>query len=719
VVGSSISHYRVLRKLGGGGMGVVYEAEDLKLHRHVALKFLPEDLASDVTALQRFEQEAQAASALNHPNICTIYDIDSANGQQFIAMEFLEGKTLKHAIGGKLLDFGLLLDLAIQIADALNAAHARGIIHRDIKPANIFLTDTGQAKVLDFGLAKITESAAVDSAQPTALTAHGNIMGTADYMSPEQIRGEELDARTDLFSFGAVLYEMATGKPPFAGDTSLLMFDAILHKSPQPPRELNSELPPKLEEIITKGLEKDRNLRYQMAAEMNADLKRLKRDLESKMVAKGVTATASTRKVRSVAVLYFDSSAEDEYFRDGITEDIITELSKIKEMWVLTRSAVIAFRDKTVTASEVGRQLNSAYVLEGSLRRAGSQLRITARLVETDTARSVWAERYDRKLADVFAIQDEIAQSIASALKITLSEQEQRAIAKTPTANIQAYDYYLRGRKYFHHFRRKSYEVARQMFARAIVIDSAYARAYAGEADCCSFLYMYYEPVEADLDEADAASRKAVELDSELAEAHAARGLVSLLQKRYADAEAEFETATLLNSTLFEGYYYRGRAAVSQGKLEQAAHWFEEASRVNPEDHRAPAFLRMMYTAMNRTADAITASRRAVRLVERQIEIDPEDAHALLRGAQCLVLLGQRERALQWTERAQNIDPDDTLVLYNVACTYSLLGESERAIDYVQKALVHSEFFKGAAEHDPDLDALRNNARFQALLKSL
>jgi len=423
-----------------------------------------------------------------------------------------------------------------------------------------------------------------------------------------------------------------------------------------------------------------------------------------------------------VAVLYFDNptgAKEDEYFRDGITEDIITELSKIKDVWVLTRSAVMAFRDKPSTAFQVGQQLNAAYVLEGSLRRAGNQLRITARLVETDTARSVWAERYDRKLEDVFAIQDEIAQSIAKALKVMLSEQEKRAIAKTPTADVQAYDLYLRGRQYFHRFRRKSFDFARQMFARAIVIDPGYARAYAGEADCCSFLYMYFESTEANLKEADAASRKALELDPELAEAHASRGLANLVNKRYGEAETEFESATRLNPKLFEAYYFRARAAFSQGKLDEAARWFNDASRVNPEDYQAPTFLAMVYATLGQTADAAAARRQAVYLAERQIDIVPEDARALYLGASGLVVLGQRERALQWAERALSIDPQDTAVLYNVACTYSLLGESEKAIDCFEKALVQGEWFKGWAEHDSDLDSLRKDPRFQALLKTL
>ncbi len=709
-------------------MGVVYKAEDTLLRRTVALKFISGDAPKDPVTLERFLREARAAAALNHPNICTIHEISEEDGQPFLVMEYMEGETLKALLGNGPLKTDRLLEIGIQVADALEAAHAKGITHRDIKPANIFVTRSGQVKVLDFGLAKLTRrglwgsEATTPAEQATAaleefLTNPGSSLGTVAYMSPEQARGEDVDPRTDIFSFGVVLYEMSTGRQAFAGNTSAVVFDAILHRNPTPVSRINPGMPQALQSILNKALAKDRSARYESVADLKRDLQNLKRDLES-----GKSSSAIPRE-KSVAVLYFENLSrgeEDEYFRDGMTEDIITELSNIRGLLVFPRSTVSAFRDKAVSAKQVGEELGAAYVLEGSLRRAGARLRITAQLVETATQHTIWARRFDRTLEDVFAIQDEMAKNIAEALQIMLSEEERQAIEKLPTANAEAYDFYLRGRQYFHQFRRKGIEYARNMFARAVETDPHYALAYAGLADCYSFLQFYWQPAQENLRKADEASRKALDLDPNLAEAHISRGHFLSVVRRHDEARRELEAAIRLNPRSFEAYYFYARSCLIHGRLQEAASLFEQACKLRPDDCQAPSLLANTLDGLGAPPEAVEAAHRhAAEVIEKHLDMHPDDVRALYLGAQNLCRLGQSARAQEWARRALAIDPDDSAVCYNVACIFSILGQSDQAIEYLEKAVACGFGNRDIICNDPYLNPLHNHPRFSELTKKL
>jgi serine/threonine protein kinase/Flp pilus assembly protein TadD len=708
--GHTLGHYVVVEKIGEGGMGVVYRATDSRLRRDVALKILPDVFANDPARLARFQHEAQVLASLNHPNIAAIYGLEEADRGHALVMEFIEGRTLAERLRDGPLPTTEMLPIARQLSEALAAAHERGIIHRDLKPPNVKITPEGHVKILDFGLAKEVHAAGDsvswdESTGDTPIELSG-VAGTLPYMAPEQLRGDALDARTDIFSLGVVLYEMVVGRRPFAGSRGARLIGEIQHSQPEPPRTLNVDVPSWLEQVILKCQEKDPGKRYRTMRQVSEVLRSGAKRIEKKLA-------------KSLAVLYFDSpsgSEEDVYFRDGITEDIMIELSKIRDLTVLSRSAVQAFRDKPIGGTQVGAKLGAAYVLDGSMRRVGTRLRITAQLVETSTDRTVWADRFDRQLEDVFAIQGEIAQSIASALRVMLSEEERRAIAKVPTSHVKAYEYYLRGRQYFRQFRRKSIEFARQTIARAIDIDPDYAGAWAALADCHSYLYMFWEASNEHLEAADTASQRAVGLDPELAEAYVARGVAVSLREQYDAAAHEFETAIRLNPNLFEAYYFQGRGCYARGQLDQAVYWFERAIEVRPEDYQAPSLLGSALAGLERKEESRAAFRNALMRGQKLLEVEPGNTRAMYFNALALCQLGERnELAAEWADRALKMDPEEPQVLYNVGCVYALLGHADRAIDCLAATIAHGGWWKTWMRNDPDLASLHEIPRFQAL----
>ncbi len=723
LTGSRVSHYRVLERLGEGGMGVVYRAEDTRLGRQVALKFLSESLLENKQVLQRFQREARAASALSHPNICTIFDVGDFEGRPFIVMELLQGETLREFLKGTPLDVDALLEWAIQIAHGLQSAHEGGIIHRDIKPANIFFSEHAMAKITDFGLAKLLPDPTISNSSdwPTetedALTSPGTAMGTISFMSPEQARGEELDVRTDLFSFGVVLYEMATGRQPFRGKTTALVFDAILHQAPVAPSEYNPAIDFELERIIAKTLAKDRTTRYQTAQELLVDLLRLRRDFAS-----GAVPIHKEKVGTSIGVLPFAdlSPGKDQaYFCEGLAEELLNALSRLQGLQVASRTSAFALKGRDLDIHQIGSRLGVASVLEGSVRKAGDRIRVSAQLINTADGFHMWSDQYDRDLKDIFDIQEEIACSIVRALRVKLAGTEARALENAPTRNVEAFDAYLRGRQFFYRSKRESILLALEMFSRAIEKDSSYALAFAGKVDCHAYLYMYFDHRQIHLTAALETSEQGLKLDSSLAEAHASRGLAVSLNHEYEEAEREFEYAILLNQQLFEAYYFYARTCFSQGKLKKAANLYLQASQVNPHDFQALNLLAFTYRCLKLNDQAEEAYAQGLRRVERHLELNPNDARALYLGAEALLALGKKERAALWAGRALSLDPEDPYLSYGLACFNSRLGEKAKALEYFEMAVDAGFAHREWIENDTDLDPIRKHPRFRELVSRL
>ncbi len=704
---TQISHYRIEELLGSGGMGRVYRAVDERLGRRVALKFLSE--LPDADARQRFIDEARAVSSLDHPNICTIFEVDETPaGEIFIAMAYYEGETLERVIARGPMETARATSIAIQAGRGLAAAHEELLVHRDIKPANLMLIRRDTVKILDFGLARLLGT-----------QLEGNLIaGTPAYMAPEQLRGEPADPRTDIWSLGVVLYEMLTAKNPFARDRGDATINAILREPFAPPTRIVQGLPPLADTILARSLAKDPRARYERVEDMVADLVELLADADSGAITLR-RAPAASRS--SIAVLPFQDmtpAGDQQFLCDGIAEEILNALGRIPDLFVASRTSSFQFKNRATDVREVGAKLDVECVLEGSVRRAGDRIRVTVQLVSVENGYRLWNERYDRDIQDVFAIEEDIADQIATALRLTLANRRDPRARASSATEAEAWQLYLQGRQFFHQQRRKALEIAVQSFERAIEIAPRYARAYAGIADCHSFLHTYFGEGQPAVDAALEASSRALEIAPDLAEARASRGLALFVERDFAGAEKELTRAIDLDPRLYEAHYLFGRVCFAEGRIREAAAHFREACSIVREAFDSWYLLGMCYRRLGETSKARTADLECIEAVKARVKDHPDDTRAWTMGAAVLAELGEPERAADWVARATAIDADEPIIQYNAACVYVALGRHDEAIRCLEVSVGHGGLSPAWVANDPDLDPLRDNPRFQAIVAS-
>jgi len=727
-------------------MGEVYLAEDKQLNRKVAIKFLPAQSIRDEQARKRLIREAQAAAKLDHPNICAIYEVGEADGQSFIVMQYVEGETLSSRIQRKPLEIRETLDIAVQVADALAEAHARGVIHRDIKPQNIMITPRDQVKVLDFGLAKVVQQSPSTQSQAeteSLLTGPGMILGTVPYMSPEQVKGELLDSRSDIFSFGAVLYEMISGIQPFAGKNAAVTISAILTQEPLSLARYDTDAPEELQSIACKCLKKDREQRYQSTQELLGDLKSL-------MFHRSKEQTAA-KPPPSIAVLPFvnmSADPENEFFCDGLAEELINALTKIEHLGVAARTSAFSFKGKEVDVRDIGRKLNVNTVLEGSVRKAGNKLRITAQLINVADGYHLWSERYDRQMEDVFEIQDEITLAIVDALKVRMLGKERAALLKRYTDNTEAYQLYLKGRYYWNKWTAEGIKKGIEYFNQAIEIEPGYALAYAGLADCYATQgagdALALPPKEA-FSKAKASAMKALAIDDTLAEAHISLGLVKLnYEWDWLGAEREFKRAIELNSNYAAAYHWYSHYLIVMERTEESfviskraleidpldleinahlawhyyfARQYDQAIEqclntleMNPNFHEAHWFLGWAYEEKLMYEEAVTEFQKAVALSGGSVQMIAELGHAY-------AVSGKKDDAQKALDELKELSKRRYVTPYTIALIYVGLGEKDQALEWLESAYEDRDVWLIYLKVEPKFDSLRSEPLFTDLMR--
>ncbi len=707
MIGSTISHYKILDKLGEGGMGVVYKAQDTRLDRLVAIKFLPSHLSSTADNRARFLQEAKATAALNHPNILSIYEIDDHNESAFIVLEFIDGQTLKEYLAALNTGSGVPVRQAIAwteaIARGLKVAHEKDIVHRDIKAENIMLTKSGQLKIMDFGLAKLRSHA--------TLTRAGSSLGTLSYMSPEQAQGSAADQRSDLWSLGVLLFELLTGDLPFKSEHEAGLLYLIVNQAPPFPSELDRRLPEDIDAIVMRMLDKDPEKRFQRVDELLAALSRLGEQIESRQ---------NQPKRLAIAVLPFATiggDKENEYFGDGLTDELIVSLSQLKDFDVISRTNSMQYKNTSKDIRTIGKELGTRYLLEGSVRRFQDNLRITLQFIDVENSRQLWAESFKGKMEDVFDIQEKVSKQVVDALMIKLSPNEKIILTKRSTVNAEAFDCYLRAREFLYRRTKTSLQFAIHLFQKAIELDTRYAAAYAGLGESYATLHYDYDTKEVWVDKAIESSLKALMYDSTVAEAYAALAMAYFSKKSIQEAETAARKAIELGPNIFTGYWVLARICHVMDRDGEAVELLKKTIELNPDFHTAHGELRMAYERLGQRDNMEAVINTMLERIPLYLSKHPDDARSHIHYATQLAVVGRAEEAVEQTNKAIALSPDDPLMFYNAACVYARLHQRAVAVDTLRKSIVAGLEDYEWIKTDPDFDSIRDEPGYIALMK--